>query len=199
MLMKAAERMIRCLVKKEIIDPFLYDVYLYGCETVLYTIVSTAGLIVTGILLQYTWETIILVGVFYLNQSLGGGFHANTHIRCFFTMLLGLICAFFLIDLHLPRWSLIVIGAGSVGILLYFPLVLHVNKQHLENNASFFIKRSRIITFIQAAMLLFITFLPCHRLGRVYLWSLALCAISRGVAGISQQKHHNNIHMHIEF
>ena len=120
MLMKAAERMIRCLVKKEIIDPFLYDVYLYGCETVLYTIVSTAGLIVTGILLQYTWETIILVGVFYLNQSLGGGFHANTHIRCFFTMLLGLICAFFLIDLHLPRWSLIVIGAGSVGILLYF-------------------------------------------------------------------------------
>ena len=64
--------MIRCLVKKGIIDPSLYDVYLYGCETVLYTIISTTGLIVTGILLQYTWETVILVGVFYLNQSLGG-------------------------------------------------------------------------------------------------------------------------------
>ena len=62
----------------------------YGCELWLYTILSTLGLFMIGLFAKAPIEAIVIISIFYVCQSIGGGFHASTHIKCFFTMVYGL-------------------------------------------------------------------------------------------------------------
>lgn len=65
-----------------------YDICRYGIEILLHTILSTLGLFATGLYLRMFPEALIIITVFYINQSLGGGFHASSHMKCFITMAL---------------------------------------------------------------------------------------------------------------
>ena len=64
--------------------------YVYGLDIFLYTILSTAGLLLIGYVSHHFYESILLIILFYTNQTYGGGFHANSHTKCFLTMTLGL-------------------------------------------------------------------------------------------------------------
>ena len=121
-----------------------YDACQYGIETLLHTIVSTAGLLSIGICFHMFPETLIIVLVFYINQTLGGGFHASSHLKCFTTMSLFLI--FGLCSCMLPQILQLDICLSIVSaIILYrIPLVLHTNKQYLIEKNTFFVRRSRI-------------------------------------------------------
>ena len=50
-----------------------YEICKYGCEIWLYTLISTLGLIHIGRLMGFMLETVVIVSVFYLCQSNGGG------------------------------------------------------------------------------------------------------------------------------
>ncbi len=122
------DRLIRCgrIPEKD------RDVYLYGFDITFYTIWSTAALLLIGLLLRQFWAAVILVSGFYTFQSTGGGYHAKTHLRCFLTMVAGLLVglsAVFIQDHHILLWSLLGIGAL---LLFLVPLVLHPNKSYLE-------------------------------------------------------------------
>lgn len=123
-----------------------HAVYAYGCELFLYTIVSTLGLLLIGIALGKLIETSVLITIFYLCQSNGGGYHAVTHMRCFFTMVSGLFIALLLISIPLSNSFYVVILFLSVVALVAFPLYLHPNKQYMVNQTSELVSRSRIIT-----------------------------------------------------
>ena len=108
------------------------EVYEYGFDITIYTIWSTTALLLLGLLLKQFIATIILVLGFYTFQTTGGGYHAKTHLRCFLTMVVGLLVglsAAFIQDHHILLWSLLVIGAL---LLFLVPLVLHPNKSYLE-------------------------------------------------------------------
>ncbi len=62
----------------------------YGLDLLLYTIISTAGLMMVGVVFHMPMQAVIIICVFYINQSVGGGYHADTHLTCFLTMAFGL-------------------------------------------------------------------------------------------------------------
>lgn len=122
------------------------DIYEYGLDIMIYTIWSTAVLLLIGLLLREFIPAAILVFGFYTFQTTGGGYHAKTHLRCFLTMVIGLLVGLstaFIKDHSILLWLLLGIGAL---LLLLIPLVLHPNKAYLETERKRLTIRSIVVT-----------------------------------------------------
>lgn len=55
--------------------------YVYGLDIFLYTILSTVGLLLIGYVSHHFYESVLLIILFYTNQTYGGGFHASSHTK----------------------------------------------------------------------------------------------------------------------
>ena len=144
--MKSIEYLTEHLIQKEKIPEEERELYLYGFDITFYTIWSAAALLFTGLLLRQFWAAVIIVSGFYTFQSTGGGYHAKTHLRCFLTMVAGLLVglsAAFIQDHHILLWSLL--GIGSL-LLFLVPLVLHPNKAYLETERKRLTIKSIVVT-----------------------------------------------------
>lgn len=192
MIQALAKRIVAALEKRNAIRPQDREVYIYGCDVALYTVFSTLGLIAIGFVCNRFWETVICVCVFYLNQSIGGGYHAATHIRCFLAMSTGLMI--FILSFLPPFPNAVAISFGylSLAVLYCIPLVLHKNKEHLEKHRTELTKRSLAVTLLQfVAFTMAVMFFHdwvCHSFGM----ALALCAISRCVAEMLRRRSTSN-------
>lgn len=161
MIRRISERIVAFLDQRGTLKHSSKEVYIYGFDIAIYTYLSTIGLFLIGWAGGYPLESILLIALYYTNQSLGGGYHASTHMRCFLTMLLGML--FFLIYMSLPYSYTyqIIIAISALFVLWKLPLVLHSNKRHLYKRATEFIKESRRLVVIQAFILILICPLRC--------------------------------------
>ena len=122
------------------------EVYLYGCDAVVYTILSTAGLVLISTIFGMLLEGCICITIFYLNQSIGGGYHANTHLKCFLVMSLGLMLSFGIIR-SVTNIAVLAIACIPAFIVLFrFPLVLHPFLRHLGKKGDRLKLRSYILS-----------------------------------------------------
>ena len=149
MIHSISEKIVMILDRRGALKQTSKEVYIYGFDIAIYTYLSTIALFLIGWIAGYPLETILLIGLYYTNQSLGGGYHANTHLRCFLTMVFGMFAFLFLIASSYPTSYYIVPAVCSCLILWRFPLVLHPNKKHLLKKAKQFILRSRHFILIQ--------------------------------------------------
>ena len=150
---KANDYLIKLLTKDLELTREQRDVISYGLEAFLYTVISTAVLILYGMILGQVKATIIIIGVFYTNQTIGGGFHAKTHVKCIITMLIGLSFALIILRINcIPPIVYRSIGFLGCVLLLFFPLVLHKNKRYLEPRRYYLKRRSIIVTVIETVM-----------------------------------------------
>lgn len=174
----------------DIADEQQYILCIYGIELWLYTIISTIGLFLTGFLFRATWEAAVIIAVFYACQSNAGGFHADTHMKCFITMSIGLAAGLLMIRLFSK--GCLVPSAGLIGIvlLLVFPLCLHENKQYLKINEYIFKRRSVICTLLIAAVTALL-YLLNHNLFLAGCAGLFLSAISRTAAALLANQRRN--------
>ncbi len=132
------------------------EIYEYGFDITIYTIWSTAALLLIGLLLRQFFSAVILVFGFYTFQTTGGGYHAKTHLKCLLTMIVGLLVGLsfgFFKEYHFLLWTLLGIG---VLLLLLFPLVLHPNKAYLEPEKQHLSSRSVIVTLSIGALAIII-------------------------------------------
>lgn len=182
MLTKIADGIVQLLERRGIIDPQSRDVYVYGCDAALSTLINTAGLLLVGVICHRVLEAMIIIGLFYLNQSTGGGFHASTHLRCFLTMAIGLLGAILTYSIYLDFLFLFLLGFLSLVLLYRYPLVLHANKTYLADKSAVFIRRSRLTICIQAIFLFAAATFFQHDFFQALTVGLTLCAVSRAVA-----------------
>lgn len=147
------QKLLAVLSRHTKIEDSKRDVYIYAINLLLYTVVSTLGLIAISATLGKTTEGIIIILIYYVNQTLGGGFHASTHLRCFFTMAILLLAGLLALELHPSRTLLkaIVLIAGIV--LFIFPLILHQNKSYLLPRSKGMRIRSRIVVAIECLII----------------------------------------------
>ena len=153
--MKAFYYFTEQLIRKDCIPEEDRDIYIYGFDITIYTIWSTALLLLIGLLLRQFIPTAILVFGFYTFQTNGGGYHAKTHLRCFLTMSVGLLAGLSIVFIkdYILLWTLL--GIGSL-LLLLFPLVLHPNKAYLEPERKHLSSRSVIVTLSIGALAIII-------------------------------------------
>lgn len=179
-----AEFIVLHLEKHQIITPSSdeREIYVYGFDIALYTLFSTLGLLLLGLLLGYPMEALMMISLFYVNQTLGGGFHASTHLSCFLVMCAGLVVFIMLLSLPLPKTLSAILGIGSLALLFTHPLILHKNKQFLAPKGPLFIKRSRIASCIQFILFMLLLALSNAHYSQTFAVALTLCAASRMTA-----------------
>lgn len=127
-------------------DNDLRTAYEYGCELWLYTVLSTAALLVVGAFFRALMETVWMLIIFYACQSTGGGYHAKTHTKCFLTMLAGLIAGLLFIAVSCPHFVYLIVACVATSMLWAYPLYLHPNKQYLADQRKVLIRKSRCVT-----------------------------------------------------
>ena len=91
-----------------------------------------------------------ILTIFSLSQTHGGGYHANSHLKCFLTMTVSLVLALGISYLPINFAFAAVVFGISVILLLTIPLTLHPNKAYLEVKAPDMRRKSRIITLVVA-------------------------------------------------
>lgn len=157
------------------------EVYIYGFDIAIYTFLSTLGLFFIGWMAGRPIETTLLIFLYYINQSFGGGFHASSHLMCFLTMVLGELL--FFVSFLLPYSLLACIGISVISLLFMWthPLVLHPNKSYLKKKAPQLIKHSRQILLVEIALLIGFILLNVPVIMQTISLTLLLSAISRSV------------------
>ena len=53
----------------------------YGIKAFLYTFMSTGLLLALGAMLGMLLPACVIITVFYVDQTVGGGYHTSTHLR----------------------------------------------------------------------------------------------------------------------
>lgn len=173
------------LISNDIIDPQQRSIYIYGFDLMFHTGINTLCVLIIGILSSHVLEVLILLFFFCCNQSIGGGFHAATHFRCFTCSILGTILYIFLINVALPEDSILCVGIISVVLLWHYPLVLHPNKSYLSSKRALLIRRSKQFIGQCTIVLTSTFFLNCPTLFSSLSYSLLLSALSRFIAILS--------------
>lgn len=188
---KLAQRIAAYFVRKGIIPQNEEDAFAYGADLILYTILSTLALLAIGLACGMLWQSAVLVGVFYTTQTLGGGFHARTHLGCLLTMAvcqgLGLAALHFL-SAVLPPWAWLVLALLSLLPLMLFPVVLHKHKQYNLRKLPVYKRREQIANALFALLALLAFFLKWQPFATALATALLFCAVSRLSAKIRSKQ-----------
>lgn len=158
------------------------DVYVYGLDLMIYTFLSTVGLLLIGALLGRPFETVLLVALFYTNQTHGGGFHASSHLKCFLTMVSGLLVFVASFCVSLPTRGYILLALISFILLFTHPLILHQNKSFLAPKSSQLVRDARFVLSMEVIVFIIFLLIGNTRLIHAMTSALALCSCSRIVA-----------------
>ena len=144
--MRLIDSLINHLSDKGYISTDEKDLFRYGFDITFYTLWSTLLLLLIAYALGQFWSGIIIVFMFYTFQSYGGGYHADTHLKCLSFMIAGLLFGLSFVLISGATFVLSLLIVISTFVLLLFPLVLHPNRSYLESEKDYLIKRSRIVT-----------------------------------------------------
>ena len=153
-------RLADFLCKKEIIPQDEKEIYVYGYEMILTTILGAVLVFVTALLSCRLIEAFCFFVVFVLTRQYCGGYHAQTRIICSVVFMLCYISVL-LFSAAIGNdfsWAvhLVIFGAYFAAILLYAP-VENVNKPLTETDIQVNRRKSVIISlvwFIAASALL---------------------------------------------
>ena len=102
------------------------DVYVYGLDIFMSTILNALSVITTAALCGKLKETLVLLCVVCPLQAFCGGYHADTHLRCFLIMFIGWWAVMPLINFITPGTAM-AIALISIVVIYIFAPVPHAN------------------------------------------------------------------------
>ena len=82
MITSLAQHIAVFLLKNEIIDSENLDIYIYGFEIIISSVISILTGLIFGITFSQLLECTFFLIVFILMRSYCGGYHANTYLKC---------------------------------------------------------------------------------------------------------------------
>lgn len=113
---------INTMLVKGVIEEKQKSVIAYGLDLLLSTVISMTVLLVIGFILGQGVQTICFLIPLVLFQGFGGGYHCQTHLRCWAVMVCSLLFA--LLVLQNLSTGLLVLAAALSGypILIIAPV-----------------------------------------------------------------------------
>jgi len=139
-------------------------------------------------------ETLIVLAVMIPMQSFAGGYHANTHLRCFLIMVIGWFPVMWMIDVFNVKSALFVLCVSVVVIFLLAP-VRHVNVPMSAPRVKTVKAISRLIslTLMIISALLVLLGAPYMRFGITISVTMGALALSMLFAYIKNSKHQSDL------
>jgi len=134
------------------------EIYDYGLQLILFTLVNFTVILTTAVLVGRFTESVALLATFIPIQAYGGGFHAKTHLRCFLIMYVGWWIAIFVI---LPIFCSTGATLSSVLALItiyFLAPVPHINVEMSDEHRM----KLRIAVRIGALLAVMISLIVIH-------------------------------------
>lgn len=105
-------------------DKILLDVYIYGFELLVSSVIETISLLLIGLLTGKIIDTIIFIISFSSIRVFSGGYHANSYLKCFIVTVAYYLLVLFSADIMLafPNRTIILIAI----ITLFLSLILFI-------------------------------------------------------------------------
>lgn len=161
MLNTVARWLTKHLIDSDEVSSDLTDVYVYGLEVLISSLLSTMFILIAGAIWGRFIETICFLIVFIGLRSFTGGFHANTYWLCTaLTLSIYGIVMLLSINVMIPGivyWSLLPIG---IIVLLVKSPVRNPNK-HLTDKES---SRHKLVSIVLFIAMMFVGLLMLNRL-----------------------------------
>lgn len=120
--LEVMEKMVRFCVSKmineSIIEKQQCAVITYGLDLFFSALINILSILLTGVIIKRVGAILLLLAVSIPLQSFGGGYHCNTHFRCWILTTGGYLVALFG-AVHLPIESLLCVALASAYPLLH--------------------------------------------------------------------------------
>lgn len=180
MIHQCSNRLTDFLLNKNIVSDEDREIYIYGFEAMLSTVVNAFLILIIGIVTGLLKETLIFLLGFALLRVYSGGYHARTHIGCILTFA-GIYGISMAIVTLLPEQytSLVSLSAGALSllfILVYAPIE-HKNRTFVDNEYKTFKFMARTIVLIEGFIIILIQLFFQQHLKTALILSLAMFSV----------------------
>lgn len=139
-----------------------HEVYAYGIECFLNTLLTFGLILVVGALLDRLLVTVVWLVFFSFLRHASGGLHAPNHIGCLILSLsIGIGCMIANPFLAVLGWNWIIILAGLIGsivIVFLFAPVIHKNHPVSKARIPRIRKTARVTIMIESCLILLLFF-----------------------------------------
>lgn len=120
------------MVKKKVVNKELEEVYIYGIEIIISSIVGFLLTAAIGVLLNAFDEAMIYYAVFVILRSMTGGFHASSYFKC--NLVFNFITLFVLIfskaesEIYMTIGTITLLFLSSISIFILLAPIENPNK-----------------------------------------------------------------------
>ena len=159
------------------IDKSNEDIYVYGLDLLIFTILNISVIIVVSFIFNRFPETFILLLIIIPLQAYGGGYHAKTHLRCFLIMFIGWNMLLMILPFITPILS-IIINILSLIIIWFLAPVPHVNVKMSPDHKMKLRNIVRMIAFIISLTSLLFMFIIPELTRHSIIISTGLCVVA---------------------
>ena len=123
------------------------DVYEYGIELFIFTIINISVILGSAVFIGRSLDGIALITVILPLQSFGGGYHAKTHLRCFLIMYIGWWVVVFLLP-FITSIAAIFMSSAAMFIIFWLAPVANENVKMSFNQRLKMQKMVRIVAMV---------------------------------------------------
>lgn len=183
MIKKIAARITKFICKDSENQTDMQEIYQYGVELTLSTILNIFWIVVAGVILSDIFSGLIFLAVFMMIRPFTGGYHAKTYFKCNMVFIITFLLVWY------ARWGILIIPdielsyrlleaivlLGLIPVIMYSPIE-NENKR-LDRNKR---RRFRIIgitLYIIIALLALIVQFVNIRYGAMMLLSMLAVSI----------------------
>ena len=164
-------------VYKGIIQKSDEDVYEYGLDLMLYTILNIVVILCSATIIKKLSESVALLSVIIPLQSIGGGYHAETHLRCFMIMYIGWWGSILILPLIPVEVALIMICVAILVVCRFAP-ISHKNVKMSALQREKMRKYARMLAIIYGASSTMFIFFVSVRIGIALSTGLGIISLS---------------------
>ena len=139
------------LVKHKIISEELEEIYIYGVEITISSIIGFIISAVIGLLFNAFIQTMIYYAVFVILRSMTGGYHASSYFKCNF--IFSLITIFVIVfskaasEVHTTVGTLTMLFLSAAAIFIWLAPIENPNKP-IEKKKKTYLKMAAVITSV---------------------------------------------------
>jgi len=149
---RVAKRLTTLLAENNVIRAEEADLYLYGFEMGLATIVGFVGMMLVGVILNCYIECAVFLVAFLFLRQYAGGYHARNYLRCFW-----LSCGTVFLAMLSIKWSLaqsnilllVVLGLVGTVVIWFLAPIGDPNKPLDELERVVYGRHSKLIVIIE--------------------------------------------------
>lgn len=129
-------------------DKVPLDIYIYGFELLVSSVIETISLLLIGLLTGKLIDTIIFIISFSSIRVFSGGYHANSYLKCFIVTVAYYLLVLFSADIMLAFPNITIILIAIITLLLSFILFILMSPVKSKSKSILNYKKQKILSII---------------------------------------------------